>query len=423
MKILWLTSRILPYVANQLNVACTDQGKWLRVLSDAFIKDDNIDFVSIYASGNRIKQKGRNKRCTWYSFYAPKVIETNYNEKRYIFFKNISAKERPDLVHIWGTEYVFSSEMLDASKNIVPAVVSIQGLISECAKKYTEGLPYKVIKSYTFHDLIRNDNILKQKKNFLKRGEFEKDLIRKSNYIIGRTDWDKESVREINPDAEYFFCDEIMRPDFYEGEEWSYTRCDKGRIFMSEASYPIKGMHNAIEIMRILKKKHPNIHLYTTGRDARSHNIQEIMRQNSYEKYLSTLINEYGLNENITYLGRLGPAEIKEQLLKANLYLNISVVENSSNSIAEAMLIGTPILASDVGGTSSIVGTYGRECLFDIERPQDAAGMAERILNKEKPEDFLKYLSVRQYAKEKYDVNKILSQYLDCYANIIGKTK
>ena len=70
MKILWLTSKILPYVANQLNVACTDQGKWLRVLSDAFIKDDNIDFVSIYASGNRIKQKGRNKRCTWYSFYA-----------------------------------------------------------------------------------------------------------------------------------------------------------------------------------------------------------------------------------------------------------------------------------------------------------------------------------------------------------------
>ena len=55
--------------------------------------------------------------------------------------------------------------------------------------------------------------------------------------------------------------------------------------------------------------------------------------------------------------------EIIAQYLSANVFVSSSVIENSSNSISEAMILGTPIVASYVGGTPSIV-THGQDGLL-----------------------------------------------------------
>jgi len=43
-----------------------------------------------------------------------------------------------------------------------------------------------------------------------------------------------------------------------------------------------------------------------------------------------------------------------KNLLKANVFISASVIENSPNSVGEAMLIGTPVVTSDVGGVKNI---------------------------------------------------------------------
>lgn len=54
-------------------------------------------------------------------------------------------------------------------------------------------------------------------------------------------------------------------------------------------------------------------------------------------------------------LGFLDDVEIIKQLQKANVFVCPSSIENSSNSIAEAITIGTPVICSKVGGNESFI--------------------------------------------------------------------
>ena len=43
------------------------------------------------------------------------------------------------------------------------------------------------------------------------------------------------------------------------------------------------------------------------------------------------------------------------RLLKSNVFVQASSIENSPNSLGEAMLLGVPCIASNVGGTSTML--------------------------------------------------------------------
>ena len=44
-----------------------------------------------------------------------------------------------------------------------------------------------------------------------------------------------------------------------------------------------------------------------------------------------------------------------EQYLKANVFVLPSAIENSPNSLGEAMMLGTPTVVSDVGGVKNMI--------------------------------------------------------------------
>lgn len=45
---------------------------------------------------------------------------------------------------------------------------------------------------------------------------------------------------------------------------------------------------------------------------------------------------------------------MKHEYLRANVFVMPSTIENSPNSLAEAMMLGTPCVVSDVGGISDL---------------------------------------------------------------------
>ena len=418
MKILWLTSTILPYVSERTGADSSQSKGWLEYISDKLISDTSIEFVSVYASRHRRQLYGEDENCRWYAFYSPAVPEIRCNRRRSNYFRSILEKEQPDLVHIWGTEYMFDLELANAAKGIAPVVISIQGLISECARQYTYGLPESVASRYTFHDFLRKDRICDQKERYRLRGESERKLLEMSGNVIGRTDWDKRCVYDINENIRYFKCEETMRDVLYGSENWVYDKCKKHSIFMAEANYPIKGMHIALDIVKKLKSMYPDIHLYTTGRDPRCKSLKDRIRQSSYEKYISELIYKYDLDAHITYLGTLNANEMKYMYLSANVYLNASILENSSNSISEAMLLGTPIVASNVGGTASVVGKYGVECLYNIYDIDRAIELVDKVFTSEENIEKEVPCKLKRYADEKHDRDTVYIEYLNCYREL-----
>lgn len=86
-----------------------------------------------------------------------------------------------------------------------------------------------------------------------------------SSNIIGRTTWDRAYAYFIAPKSRYYFCNENLRSVFYEGIQWEYEKCNKFQIVISQASYPIKGLHKIIEAVALLRDEFPDIKVKVGG--------------------------------------------------------------------------------------------------------------------------------------------------------------
>lgn len=338
MKIIWLCNKVPALVSKIENKPALHTGGWLETMGNSLLSRPDMD-LCIVARDNR-NREFQEENLSFYSF-----IENNCTER----LQNILTTEFPDIIHIWGTEFPHSNEVLRACQTLGIAdrcVVSIQGLVSLYGKRhYIEGLPDKVVRHYTLRDFIKRDNIQKAREKFLKRGETEIEALKRTSHIIGRTDWDRAAVQMFNPDANYHFCNESLRDSFYHSA-WDIQKIERHSIFVSQCGYPIKGFHYMLEAMPEILRKHSDAHLYTTGRDLLHLTAKERLLIGSYQVYLLKLIRKYNLEEHVSFLGSLSEHEMCSQYLKANVFVSASTIENSPNSVGEAMLVGCPVVSS-----------------------------------------------------------------------------
>ena len=286
--------------------------------------------------------------------YVPE-LETRFREEIRTF--------QPDVIHSWGVEYHHALAMVNAAEaegKLPNMVASIQGLCRFLAEHYTDGIPENVCKRSTFRDLLRKDNILQKQEKFVLRGKLETAALEKLHHVTGRTDWDRSCVFSINPKVQYHFCNETLRKSFYDGC-WDYAECVKHRIFASSCEYPIKGFHYLLEAFAQVLKTYPDATLAVTGSSFLTRGWKEKLRQGSYEKYLASLAKKYHLEGNLIFLGHLSAEEMKRSFLDANVFALTSTLENSPNSLGEAMVLGVPSIAADVGGVRNLMhdGTEG----------------------------------------------------------------
>ncbi|MFQ7412421.1 MAG: glycosyltransferase family 4 protein [Coprobacillus cateniformis] len=271
----------------------------------------------------------------------------------------------------------------------------------------------------TLRDFIKKDNLLCQKYKFYLRGKWEKQSIKLSKDIIGRTIYDYSCVMEINKNINYHFCNECLREVFYEGK-WDINCIERETIFISQASYPIKGFHYFLDALSIVKKNHPKIKVIVAGGFFPfKRTLKDKIRLSSYEKYIANKIIKLNLKENIKFIGNLNDEEMKIQLLKSNVFVSSSVIENSPNSVGEAMLIGTPVISSFVGGVSNMIDHGISGLLYPCDQPNILASYILEILNND---NFAIKLS--KHAREKgfeiYDIKKNVDTIKNIYNTIIN---
>ena len=369
--------------------------------------------------------KGKIENIQYYGYPKTKRYDWEFEESHQRIFEEI-LNEIPqiDVIHIMGTEYGHSLSAVLAAEScgeINKVVISIQGMVSVYAEHTYANLPISVLKSWTIRDIIRMNNPIKAKQTMELRGTYEVQAIQKIHHIMGRTDWDRACTMEINPSAEYHFCNETLRPEFYLGE-WNYEKCRKHSIFMSQGYNSIKGMHYMLEALNIIKRFYPDVKLYVTGTSPLSRNWIEKQKRSVYVNYLEKLIRQYSLENSIVFLGSLNAEEMKEQYLLANVFASPSSIENSPNSVGEAMILGTPVVSSDVGGVKNMLTHNEEGFLYQHDAPYMLAFyVMELFENKEKCFEFSK--NAKQHAKTTHDANQNLSALIDIYRSIAQKNR
>ncbi|WP_298480617.1 glycosyltransferase family 4 protein [uncultured Maribacter sp.] len=356
MKILWVTNQILPDIAEYIGLEKSNSGGWMYGLASNLKQNKDIELH--IASAHHIQNYLHKKiNDVDYHLLPSKIDKVKYDNSLEKKWKKAISIIKPDIIHIHGTEYAHGLALINACPNL-NFVVSVQGLISLCEKYYQGGISsWKLFKKITFRDIVRWDTVFLAKKKFYKRGIYEKQYLQKVSHVMGRTDWDRDNIMAINPNINYHFCNEILRDSFYNSDKWDIEKKEDYTIFLSQCYYPLKGLHQVLKALYLVKKKIPaKIKLQVAGDNIiKLDTIEAKLKLSGYGNYIVSLIKKYNLKDNIEFLGVLDEKQMISQYLKSHIFICPSSIENSSNSLGEAQILGVPSIASYVGGNPNMI--------------------------------------------------------------------
>jgi hypothetical protein len=440
MKVLWLCNIMLPAYALHENMPFSNREGWLSGCYERIQKEKKegscdislgvcFPVASRADAGMKIIDD-----VAFYGFVenleTPEVYKPELEER----FRDIIRDFDPDMVHIFGTEFPHSLAMVRAFGRPDRTLLGIQGVCAEIASLYMADLPPAVQKDRTLRDIIKHDSLMDQKAKFHMRAEHEKMAVEGAGHLTGRTAFDREVCAELNKKALYHHMNETMRNVFYEGC-WTLEGAVPHSIFLSQGDYPLKGFHFMLRALSQIIEKYPDAHVYVAGNsiignpDRRTVTVSGendtgsryplFLRKSAYSRYLLSLIKTEKLAEHVTVLGKLNAEQMKEQYLKASVFVCPSIIENSPNSVGEAMLLGTPVVASRTGGIPSMIEEGRDGVLF---APGDVSGLARSIeqIWEEPVITGLYSENARAHARQTHDAALNYARLLEIYHAITG---
>lgn len=420
MKILWLTNS--PCSSVERHGGKTILGGWLTSLEKEVIRHNDIQLSIAYLS-NGEEDPFVHNGVEYYPIFVG--VTSRFKRLRTIIQsrQSIGKKERnsipriidvvnnvkPDIIHVHGTEELWG-RISEYITNI-PIVYSIQGLIAPYTEKLYAGIKRQIAKKYDEvidHLLCSDTDSLYR--SFVYRAEREIRYLQKADYIFGRTFWDNNCTLALNPRRKYYVVNEILRDAFFH-KNWIFKPYDNRKIkIVSTISGGIyKGMETALHAAHVL-------HTYSKI-DFEWH----IVGYTENSKWCKMAQSEKQLNIKdypFVFHGRLDAEQLSNILLVSDIYVQVSHIENSPNSVGEAMLVGMPVIASFAGGTSSILRNGVDGILVQDGDPYVLAGSIVDLLNH--PDLAVRYSeNAKEIARQRYCPENVYKALLEGYCQIM----
>lgn len=371
--------------------------------SQKVVKEGNVTYFSVTTT-----KGGKLNKAINYLFLTKeqRIAKIAHNIKEVIDLFS------PDVVHFWGIEGKLSNAipLIDC-----PFVVHIQGLLSFCQYAYfPSGFSVHDLKRFdpwwspiTWKKALFGDTQYQCYKAFIRNANTEKDLAKYVKNWIGRTKWDQIASRMLSPSSNYYHCDEILRGDFSESK-WSYHYSGKTLIIHSSIGTPwYKGIDVILNTAKILHEQNVCIEW----------NVYGLSPDDAIVRYFIKRLNIIPSENGVYFKGRVNGRQICEGLLSCDVFVHPSYIENSSNAIAEAMMLGVPTIAQYVGGNSTML-IDGSGILVPSGAPYDLANAIMEIRNKEVAESYSK--KALEVSSQRQNKEQVVSDLINVYRNVIS---
>ena len=391
MKVLWFTNNACS--ASKIYNPKSFQGGWLASLENHLNKNTDVKlFISFYH--NKPSLPFDYNKSTYYPVLKEKKSTSKIIERVFKRFNNNNELEidrlvevvkevNPDIIHIHGTEENFGLIQKLVSQ---PVVISIQGIINPICEKFFSGMPRAVVKKYeplklkfSFHSQIY------RYKRFMAMAQNELDILNTSKNIIGRTDWDRRVTSVLSPNRIYYHNDELLRDTIYKNK-WN-SKCylsDEFKIITITGSPLFKGFETILKAAIILRK---------LNKIKFEWNIVGLSDEDPGVKMIVSWMNVNLKDMNINFFGKIPPEKFIPLMLNSNVYCQASHIENSPNSLCEAMYIGMPVVATFAGGTDSMLENNKEGILVQDGDPYSMAGAIVELKNN--PEKAIQLLTTQ----------------------------
>ena len=348
-----------------------------------------------------------------------KMLEQNYKIEIISTYKTLDkpAFDFSDKVKIKYliNDRPYKEELKDSIKKL--KLISIVKYLFKNAKllmlKYSENI--KIIKS------INSDYIITTRDFHNKLvGKYAKDKIIKiateHNYHNNNSRYIKKIVTSLK-NIDYFVVVSEDLKEFYKNKIGD-TKClyipnvidniyDKPKYNTNYNLVSVgrfskeKAFEDLIEVIGIVKKDIPNIHLNLVG-------------DGKLKNDITNKIESLDLKENIKLCGYLSQSEIKKVMLDSSLYIMTSLTESFGLVLIEANSYGIPCIAFDsASGAKQII--ENKELLISN---RDKEKMAKLIVKLLKDKDKLQAYGKEAYNNcQKYLLANVKKKWLDLLSN------
>ena len=416
MRILWLSPTPSKYKKEK---NAYSGGGWIESLQSLLECSAKIEMLGIAFSHPKDSDKVMKDKVTYYPIkkikpenLVSRVISNWSNEIRnkdgLKALNQIIEDFKPNLIHIFGTE----SWLCHAIKMTkTPCVVHLQGILLTCLNTYN---PYGVseydLMTSNFKEFIKGTSIWHDKRLLEKKSKQEYLFFKEISYFMGRTNWDHSISHFLSPKSSYFHVDEILRAPFYNAPQWKYIKNNKILITSTLSDSVYKGFDIVIKTASLLVKEEVDFEWRVIGLKNDSNTAL------IFKKKLNIDYSEL----NIRIIGIKSAEEIVDLLSETTIYVHTSYIDNSPNSLCEAQLMVVPIIASNVGGISSLVDD-GKDGF--LVPSNDPYLLASRLVELSNNEPYLKIISdqAKEKAQKRHSKENILNQLINTYSYIAKK--
>lgn len=418
MRILWLskTPGLYPFPGNASGY---NGGGWISSLQELLRNNKEIELAVAFLTKEKLKELN-DDNFHYYPIKAKKesnikklaryygVVNSVNNDGYEKAVFDIVNKFKPDIIHIFGLE----NEMINIlGMTNIPEIVHLQGLLGPYNNAFWP-IDYNATSflwPFSIREWIVKNGYRFEKRNMYERAKIEESLFSRLKYAMGRTNWDKQITSLLSPKCFYFHVDEVLRPEFYLHKgEWQPSGKTKVIITSTISDTMYKGFDVVLKTAHLLKRK-TNIDF--------EWQIAGLNKTARIVKFFEGKLGYTSESVNIKFCGVLSEYQLCQQLLASSLYVHPSYIDNSPNSVCEAQLLGLPVIATNVGGISSLITSGEDGFLVPANAPYE---LAEYIKELSASTDMSKQISQHGYSRalQRHDKNKILVSLTNTYKAI-----
>lgn len=410
MKVLWLT--VTPSKYKPLEFGYNGRG-WIESLQSLVENSlENIE-LGIAFPHTTDSQKVVNPKVTYYPIKraSPKNffdwIISNWIGKieeadELTQLRTIIDDFGPDIIHIYGTE---SWMCRTIEMTNIPCIVHLQGLMLPYYNIYLpNGISIYQIMSHNWIEFLKGISFWHSLREFKKMSTREYTYLKKISWFMGRTTWDHGISKFLSPKSTYFHVDEVLRESFYDASPWKYEDSEKIIITSTLSDTLYKGLDLIIKTAKLLTNEGINFEWRVIGIKEASRTAL-LFKKKFHITYSQININLMGIKEANEIVGLLS---------KTRLYVHPSHIDNSPNSLCEAQLMGVPIIATNVGGVSSLIQDGSDGYLVPANEPYFLASRIVELSNS--PDCLIRFSEKAQKkAQKRHSKETILNDIIHTY--------